>query len=65
MAYQESAVSVRDWDDVAATIADGLQGAGLLGVVDPATGQPSPFAPFYIHTVSVGSPFLQAVKDTR
>ena len=56
---------MRDWDDVAATIADGLQGAGLLGVVDPATGQPSPFAPFYIHTVSVGSPFLQAVKDTR
>jgi hypothetical protein len=63
-AFQQSAVTVRDWDSVASRIATGLQQHGLLGTPDPRTGQVSATGPFYIHVLADGSGFLRSVRDS-
>lgn len=63
-AFQSSENTVRDWNDVAHKIADGMAGIGLL----PAIGQPaSPNPPaqraIYIRVQGPDSAFLQQVAD--
>jgi len=59
----ESAMTGRDWDAVAARIADELRQRGML--VPPQAGaapSSSPWGPYYVHAVTPGSAFLQSVS---
>jgi len=64
-APQQSATSVRDWDSVAHRITGELTQRGMLLAPQPGVtpGAP-PWGPYYIHVVTPGSSFLQAVADT-
>jgi len=61
--FQDKANSVRDWDDVARQIADGMMQRGLLP--DPLRPQSAtPFRyPYYINLSAPDSPFLHQVRE--
>jgi hypothetical protein len=64
-APQQSATSVRDWDNVAHQITAELTQRGMLLTPQPGVApSPPPWGPYYIHAVTPGSSFLQEVGDT-
>lgn len=62
-AFQDSTVTVRDWDGVAQQIADEMAARGLLP--DPANPQSAtqPRYPYYINVAAPDSPFLHEVSE--
>jgi hypothetical protein len=62
-AFQESAVTVRDWDRVASHIASDMERSGLLPGTTASPGQALAPKAYYIHAVSNGSAFLNSVRD--
>jgi hypothetical protein len=62
---QQSATSVRDWDSVAHRITAELTQRGMLLTPQPGVAPSAPpWGPYYVHVVTPGSTFLQAVADT-
>lgn len=61
-AFQDSAVTVRDWDGVAQQIADEMVGRGLLpNPLVPQAPPPPPYS-YYIALSAPDSPFLHEVQ---
>lgn len=62
-AFQDSAVTVRDWDSVAQQIADEMVQRGLLpGPLNPQSPTP-PRYPYYVNVTAPDSPFLNEVSQ--